>query len=267
VAGTRVSGNHSISSAAQALSEFFARSKKGVCLTGAGLSTECGIPDFRSPGSPWLAHKPIDFQSFMSSREVRSEAWRRKFEIDRHAHGAQPGRGHKALAQLVADGILGCVLTQNIDGLHQASGLAEECVIELHGNGTYAACLSCQRRYELTDIRQQFERTAQAPDCQCGGPIKSATIAFGQPMPTIKLRLAQEFALNCDLFLVVGSSLSVFPAASLPLVAKRNGARLVILNGTATEYDEIADLVIHADIGSVLEPFTVKGAATQHLCQ
>jgi NAD-dependent deacetylase len=256
--------NHQIGWATQALGEFFTHSKQGICLTGAGISTECGIPDFRSPGSPWLAHKPIDFQSFMASREVRGEAWRRKFEIDRHARGAQPGRGHKALAQLMAEGILGCIITQNIDGLHQASGLSEENVIELHGNGTYATCLACHRRYELTDIRRQFEQTAQAPDCDCGGPIKSATIAFGQPMPAPKLRLAQEFALKCDLFLVVGSSLSVFPAASLPLIAKRNGARLVILNGTATEYDDIADLVIHEDIGSVLEPFTMKGAATQH---
>jgi NAD-dependent deacetylase len=250
--------------ATQQLSAFFAQSKRGICLTGAGLSTECGIPDFRSPGSPWLAHKPIDFQSFMASREVRSEAWRRKFEIDRHASGAQPGRGHRALTQLVADGTLGCVITQNIDGLHQASGLPEHCVIELHGNGTYAKCLSCDQRYELSEIRQQFQQTAQAPECSCGGPIKSATIAFGQPMPETKLRLAQEYTVNCDMFLVVGSSLSVFPAASLPLIAKRNGAQLVILNRTETEFDDIADLVIHQDIGSVLEPFATEGAATQH---
>jgi NAD-dependent deacetylase len=256
-----------IGRASHRLRECLKHSRRGLCLTGAGLSTECGIPDFRSPGSPWLAHKPIDFQSFMASREIRTEAWRRKFEIDRHAAGAQPGRGHKALAQLVRDGTISCVITQNIDGLHQASGLSDDAVIELHGNGTYATCLSCACRYELSEVRRRFQRDGQAPDCDCGGPIKSATIAFGQAMPAAKLRRAQALTLECDLFLVVGSSLAVYPAASLPMMAKRNGAGLVILNGTATQLDVMADLVIHEDIGSVLEPFALNGAAAQHLVQ
>jgi NAD-dependent deacetylase len=231
------------------------QSRRALCLTGAGLSTECGIPDFRSPGSPWLVHKPISFQSFMSSREIRTEAWRRKFEIDSLSVGAQPGRGHRAIARLVADGKITCVITQNIDGLHQASGLPADAIIELHGNGTYATCLRCDERYEIAEVRERFQQEGQAPDCHCGGPIKSATIAFGQPMPAAKLQRAQMLAQSCDLFLVVGSSLVVYPAASLPLIAKRNGARLAILNGSPTELDEFADVVIHHDIGSVLEPF------------
>jgi NAD-dependent deacetylase len=253
--------------ASRRLSAFFASSRRAVCLTGAGLSTECGIPDFRSPGSPWLAHKPINFHSFIASRAVRTEAWRRKFEIDLHSAGAEPGRGHRALKQLVAAGIIECVITQNIDGLHQASGLPDDAIIELHGNGTFATCLSCNRRYELLEVRQRFREEGQAPDCFCGGPIKSATIAFGQSMPEAKLRRAQALTLQSDLFLVVGSSLAVFPAASLPIIAKRNGARLIILNRTATEFDAVADLVIHEDIGSVLEPFAINGAVAQHFCQ
>jgi NAD-dependent deacetylase len=231
------------------------QSRRALCLTGAGLSTECGIPDFRSPGSPWLVHKPIDFQSFMSSREIRTEAWRRKFEIDALAVGARPGRGHRAIARLVADRKIISVITQNIDGLHHASGLPADAIIELHGNGTYATCLRCDERYEIAEVRQRFQQEGQAPDCHCGGPIKSATIAFGQPMPAAKLQRAQMLAQGCDLFLVVGSSLAVYPAASLPLIAKRNGARLAILNGSPTELDDYADVVIHQDIGTVLEPF------------
>jgi NAD-dependent deacetylase len=244
-----------VTHAVSILRKLLNQSRRALCLTGAGLSTECGIPDFRSPGSPWLVHKPIDFQSFMSSREIRTEAWRRKFEIDALAVGARPGRGHCAIARLVADGKIICVITQNIDGLHQASGLPADAIIELHGNGTYATCLRCDKRYELAEVRQRFQQEGQAPECHCGGPIKSATIAFGQPMPAAKLQRAQTLAQCCDLFLVVGSSLVVYPAASLPLVAKRKGARLVILNGSPTELDEFADVVIHHDIGTVLEPF------------
>jgi len=247
-----------------ALERLLAGARRAVCFTGAGLSTECGVPDFRSPGSPWLTYQPIDFHSFMASQELRFEAWRRKFALDALCPSPKPGRGHKTIARLVARGRIDGVITQNIDGLHQASGLAADQLVELHGNGTYAKCLTCDRRYELAEVRHRFETERQAPNCDCGGPIKSATIAFGQAMPEAELRRARTLALSCDLFIVVGSSLVVYPAAVLPVAAKRNGARLVILNRTATGLDAMADLVIHADIGSVLDSLTVDDAPAQH---
>jgi NAD-dependent deacetylase len=226
-----------------------------VAFTGAGISTECGVPDFRSPGSPWIRNKPIPFDAFMASEDARSEAWRRKFAMDDEFAGASPGRGHRALARLVLLGRMQAVVTQNIDGLHQASGLDSGQVIELHGNGTYASCLQCGLRHELGVIRHAFEVHRSLPCCDdCGGIVKSATISFGQQMPASRLRQAQELATNCDLFLVAGSSLVVYPAATLPLLAKRAGATLVIVNGEPTEFDAIADLVVRGDIGAALEP-------------
>lgn len=222
-------------------------------FTGAGISTESGVPDFRSPGSPWLQNKPIPFEAFLRSPEARREAWRRKFTMDDLYRGARPSRGHRALASLVASGRMPAVITQNIDGLHQASGIADEKIIELHGNGTYAVCLSCGRRHDLAQVRSRFEATGEAPDCDaCGGIVKSATISFGQAMPELPMRKALKLTVSCDLFLVVGSSLVVYPAASLPLMAKESGARLVIVNRDPTPLDDAADLVIHEEISPVL---------------
>jgi len=150
-------------------------------------------------------------------------------------------------------------VTQNIDNLHQASGIAAEHVIELHGNTTYATCLDCAKRYELPWVKERFDREkGRAPDCpQCGGYIKTATVSFGQSMPEGPMRSAEQLTLSADLFLAIGSSLVVWPAAGFPLMAKRNGARLVIINSEATELDDAADLVVRDDIGSVLEPFIV----------
>ena len=228
-------------------------------FTGAGISTECGIPDFRSPGGLWTKNRPIQFEDFLASREMRNEAWRRRFAMERHFAEARPGRGHLALASLYRTGKAPGVITQNIDNLHQSSGIASEHVIELHGNNTYATCLDCSHRYELDWVKAQFTRAGQrAPDCAaCGGPIKTATISFGQAMPEREMRRAERMTLDCDLFLAVGSSLVVWPAAGFPLLAKRNGARLVIINREATEFDEIADLVVREDIGTVLSPFIV----------
>ncbi|MCT4495088.1 SIR2 family NAD-dependent protein deacylase [Bosea minatitlanensis] len=226
-----------------------------VSFTGAGISTESGVPDFRSAGSPWMVNKPIPFDAFVASREARIEAWRRKFAMDDHYRGAQPNIGHRALARLVAEGRSPAIVTQNIDGLHQASGVPEDRIVELHGNGTYATCLNCGWRHELAAIRHAFEETGEPPACLiCAGPVKSATISFGQAMPQAAMMRAQELALECDLFLVVGSSLVVFPAATLPVIAKRQGARLVILNREPTELDPIADLVIRAESGRALAP-------------
>jgi NAD-dependent deacetylase len=148
------------------------------------------------------------------------------------------------------------VITQNIDNLHQASGFAPERVVELHGNTTYATCLDCGRRCELSWIRERFETEGRPPDCPgCGGMVKTATISFGQAMPEAAMRRAEQLAAACDLFLAIGSSLVVWPAAGFPLMAKRNGARLVILNRDPTDFDDVADLAIRADIGAILASF------------
>jgi NAD-dependent deacetylase len=232
-----------------------ATSRHAVGFTGAGISTECGVPDFRSPGSPWLKNPPIDFSDFLADPLMREEAWRRKFVMDDLYAHAKPGRGHHALARLVNTGRMSAVITQNIDGLHQAAGLADDRVIELHGNGTYARCLACQRRYELVEIRRDFEMTGAAPQCECGGYIKSATISFGQAMPEIAMRRAEEETFACDLFMAIGSSLVVYPAAGFPVAAKRRGASLVIVNNEPTPLDDFADLILRGNIGDFLEPF------------
>jgi NAD-dependent deacetylase len=234
-----------------------AGSRRGVAFTGAGISTESGIPDFRSPGGLWTQNRPIPFDEFLASREARNEAWRRKFAMEDKFRAARPGRGHRALARLVQHGKLSAVITQNIDNLHQQSGVPAEKVIELHGNGSYATCLKCSERYEIDWVREHFEAAGGvAPDCTaCKGPVKSATISFGQAMPEAAMRRAEAETLAADLFIAIGSSLVVWPAAGFPALAKRNGARLVILNREATEFDGGADLVVRDDIGDVLEPF------------
>jgi NAD-dependent protein deacetylase/lipoamidase len=225
-------------------------------FTGAGISTECGIPDFRSPGGLWTKNRPIPFDDFVASGEVRDEAWRRRFAMEDNFAQAKPGRGHCALASLYRAGKVPALVTQNIDNLHQASGIAPQHVVELHGNTTYALCLDCGQRYELAWVKQHFEsNNRHAPDCGCGGYIKTATVSFGQAMPVEEMRRAEELSMSCDLFLAIGSSLVVWPAAGFPLMAKRNGAALAIINREPTEFDELADLVVRNDIGDVLAPF------------
>jgi len=239
------------------LSALLADSLRTVAFTGAGISTECGIPDFRSPGGLWTQNRPIPFDEFLSNREARNEAWRRKFAMEEKFQTAKPGRGHRALARLAERGKLAALITQNIDNLHQLSGVPAETIIELHGNGSYATCLERAERYELDWVKERFTASGGlAPDCAaCSGPVKSATVSFGQPMPEEQMRRAEAATLSSDLFLVIGSSLVVWPAAGFPALAKRTGARLVILNREPTEFDEIADLVVREDIGDTLEPF------------
>jgi NAD-dependent deacetylase len=246
-----------LDSAIARLNDLVHEARTIVPFTGAGISTECGIPDFRSPGGLWTKNRPIPFDEFLASQEARNESWRRRFAMEDKFGGAQPGRGHRALASLYRAGKVPAVVTQNIDNLHQASGIASEHVVELHGNTTFALCLDCSRRYELAWVRGRMEAgNGCAPDCpSCGGFIKTATISFGQAMPDAAMQRAQVLAQSCDLFLAIGSSLVVWPAAGFPLVAKRNGARLVIINREETDFDEIADLVVREDIGTVLEPF------------
>jgi NAD-dependent deacetylase len=228
-----------------------------VPFTGAGISTECGIPDFRSPGGIWTKMRPIEFQDFLDSREMRDESWRRRFAMEEQFGGAKPGRGHRALASLYKTGKIPGIITQNIDNLHQASGFAPGDVVELHGNTTYATCLDCAKRYELSWVKQSLAQSGgRSPECTvCDGFIKTATVSFGQAMPEEAMRRAQELTDSCDLFLAIGSSLVVWPAAGFPLAAKKNGARLVIINRDPTDFDEIADLVVHEDIGATLSSF------------
>lgn len=237
------------------LQEMLESSKLCVVFTGAGISTESGIPDFRSPTGLWKDNMPIDFRDFVASPEARNEAWRRKFALEEKFLAAKPNRGHKAIAHLINIERISHVITQNIDNLHQASGIDPARIIELHGNGSYATCLDCHARHEMQWIGDVFKATGAPPNCpHCGGIVKSATISFGQSMPEQKMQQAQDASLACDLFIVLGSSLVVYPAAGFPVVAKRNGARLVIINREETELDVLADLVGHDDIGDVMGP-------------
>jgi NAD-dependent deacetylase len=235
------------------LTQAIAQARRAVVFTGAGISTESGIPDFRSPGGIWTRMAQIDFSDFLASKEARRETWRRRFEADDTWREARPNRGHRAVAELVRRGKAGAVITQNIDGLHQASGVAPDRVIELHGNSTYAHCLDCAARYEIDALRGAFERDGTAPLCRsCGGFVKTATISFGQAMPVGAMRRAEAETRAADLFIVAGSSLVVYPAAGFPELAKRNGATLVIVNREATGLDGIADLVLNRAIGETL---------------
>jgi len=229
-----------------------AEAQNAVVFTGAGISTESGIPDFRSPGGVWDQMKPIEFDDFMRSAAMRRETWRRRFAMEDMFAGARPNHGHKAVAELVRRGTAQCVITQNIDNLHQTSGVPVEKIVELHGNTTYATCLDCDKRYEIAPLRNLFEKDGDVPDCPCGGYIKAATISFGQAMPEDAMQRAAQATVSCDLFLVLGSSLVVYPAAGFPLMAKRNGAKLVILNRSPTGQDDYADLVISEGIGATL---------------
>ncbi len=235
------------------LKEAIGSARRIVAFTGAGISTESGIPDFRSPGGIWTKYKPIYFDEFMSSEEMRRESWRRKFATDETMLKAEPNAGHRALAKLVAEGRMSAIITQNVDGLHQRSGVPDAKIIELHGNTTYAACLDCGHRHELEPIKNAFLGAGRLPLCEkCEGIVKTATISFGQAMPEIQMARAQDETMNCDLFIVLGSSLVVYPAAGFPRIAKRKGAKLVIVNRDATDQDGDADLVIHAEIGATM---------------
>jgi NAD-dependent deacetylase len=237
----------------QRLAELIDASGRVAVFTGAGISTESGIPDFRSPGGVWSRIKPISFQEFTSSEARRREAWRRAFSGVLGWTGARPNAGHYGVARLVASGKAPVVITQNVDNLHQGSGVPAERLIELHGNASYATCLDCGLRHELEALKQGFLERGEIPACRaCGGLVKTAVISFGQQLPPEALARAEAEARACDLFLVLGSSLQVYPAAALPLAARRAGARLVIVNLEPTPQDSVADLVLHEPIGEVM---------------
>ena len=243
------------------LGRLIATSTDLVAFTGAGISTESGIPDFRSPGGIWSRYRPIDFREFVGSHEARRETWRRRLGTGDTLAAARPNSGHQALALLHRRGVLRSVITQNIDGLHQASGIPADRVIELHGNATYALCLSCKARYEIPPLLARFRETDEPPECACGGWIKSATISFGQPMPEAAMQAAEHEARVSDVFLVLGTSLTVYPAAGYPRVAVQAGAKLAIVNRDPTDLDALADVAIHGEIGPYLASAVASGQA------
>ena len=237
------------------LNTLIKESKNIVIFTGAGISTESGIPDFRSPGGIWTKMKPIMFQDFISSKSWQLESWKRKFEIDKNINIAKPNIGHNVIAKLNNKNKISYIITQNIDNLHQDSGVSSKKIIELHGNGTYAKCLDCEKHYTLDYIKNFLinNNYTDPPKCiECDGVIKSATISFGQPMPIKEMQIAEKASIDCELFIAIGSSLKVYPAAGLPILAKNNGAKLVILNREPTELDSIANKVINKEIGETL---------------
>jgi NAD-dependent deacetylase len=235
------------------LREMIERADRVAIFTGAGISTESGIPDFRSPGGVWSRMKPIKFQDFVRSEARRREAWDRAFAGRAGWTGRAPNAGHYAVARLVASGKAHAVITQNVDNLHQAAGVPEGQVIELHGNASYAACLECGLRHELAGLKALYQATGDLPACRdCGGIVKTATISFGQALPEEAKARAEEEALACDLMLVLGSSLLVYPAAAYPQLARENGAYLAIVNRDPTDQDHLSDLVLRDEIGPVM---------------
>ena len=235
------------------LRQMIDEARRVAIFTGAGISTESGIPDFRSPGGVWSKMTPIYFQDFVRSEEKRREACERAFSGRAGWVGREPNAGHHAVARLVASGKARAVITQNVDNLHQNAGVPAEAVIELHGNASYASCLECGLRHELADLKALYQATGDLPCCRaCSGIVKTATISFGQQLSEQTIERARDEALSCDLMLVLGSSLVVYPAAGFPLLAKDNGARFAIVNRDPTDQDPDADLVLHDEIGPVM---------------
>ncbi len=236
----------------QELSQYISEAKNIVIFTGAGISTESGIPDFRGPQGVWKTNTPIYFQDFIGSEEVRKDSWKRKFSGQDIIKKAKPNIGHLAVAEIINKHESAYLITQNVDNLHQDAGVPDDKITEIHGNAHYATCLDCGIRYELNSIKKAFLENETVPYCDsCGGIIKTATISFGQSMPEEGMQIAQRKTLGCDLFITIGTSLVVYPAAGFPKLAKDIGANLIIINNEPTDFDPIADLVIHEQIGKV----------------
>ncbi|HVL80207.1 MAG TPA: Sir2 family NAD-dependent protein deacetylase [Actinomycetota bacterium] len=227
-----------------------AGARAGVGFTGAGISTESGIPDFRSPGGVWTRYDPREFtfQRYVADPEVRRKNWLMRREVV--ALQAQPNTGHRALARFEELGLFRGVVTQNVDGLHAEAGST---TVEVHGTMRRVVCLSCPYTCSMTDALARVDAGEPDPDCPgCGGILKAATVSFGQSLQPEVVRRAEEWVREADLLLVVGSPLVVYPAAAMPALAQRAGARVVIVNRDPTPYDDIADLVVHGEAGALL---------------
>jgi NAD-dependent deacetylase len=231
------------------------KAQKIVIFVGAGLSTESGIPDYRSPGGLWDKYNPEDFyfQNFVANPTSREKYWQMATEMYEPMKKAKPNAGHLAIVELEKLGRLDCLITQNIDGLHFKAGNSESKVLELHGTALFVTCLSCHKRYDRDDIQVRYERDKNPPYCEaCGGILKPATISFGQSMPEYETAEAYKRSQECDLFIVIGSSLMVQPAAAMPSAAKQSGAKLVIINRERTNTDSLADIVINDSAGPTM---------------
>ena len=226
---------------------------KNIVFTGAGISTESGIPDYRSQGGIWDKFRPVYFDEFMSSRDAREKYWRKWKALYRGISQAEPNAGHVSIAKLYRMGLLSAVITQNVDGLHQASGLADEKIIELHGNTRRIRCMTCRKITPTEEIQERLDSGDPAPDCKCGGYLKPDTISFGQAMPVVEVEKATALSQTCDFFLVVGSTLLVQPAAHMPIYAKQNSAFLAIVNLSETPCDNMCDVLIRDKAGEVLQ--------------
>jgi NAD-dependent deacetylase len=241
----------------ETLADLVKMARRGVAFTGAGISTESGIPDFRGPGGLWTKHTPVMYDEFMASRAARISSWKLSAAMYKECSAARPNDGHLAIAELQRRGHIQAVVTQNVDGLHQDAG--SEPVIELHGTNRMAACQRCWQTWSYTEILSRWEAGEADPTCaDCGGPIKSRTVSFGQAMPEDEMRQAGDVSLQSDLYLAVGSSLVVEPAASFPRHAKRAGASLVIINNQPTPLDDMADLVIRQPIGATFRALLMR---------
>ena len=237
------------------VADMILKAAKVVVFTGAGFSTESGIPDFRSPGGVWDKFDPseLNYQNFMRSEEIREKYWRMHKMMWETIRDAKPNIGHHAVTELYNLGKLDCVITQNTDGLHQKAGIPEELVLELHGTMQWVNCLDCSKRYPRDKVHDKMLAGENVPRCDdCNGILKPATVAFGQMMPQEETREAEKRSSECDVFLALGSSLLVYPAAQMPISAKRGGARLVIFNLTPTPHDSHADVVINEKTGESL---------------
>jgi NAD-dependent deacetylase len=233
--------------------ELMQQAQRIVVLTGAGISTESGIPDFRSPGSAWQQNPPVSYRDFLNNPDARRRYWETRKSLVGQVMAAQPNTAHKALAMLEHRSMLLGVITQNFDGLHQDAGNDPQRVIELHGTSRFAACTLCGERSSMNDLQQRINHGEIDPRCsECGGFLKAATILFGQKVPEGELSRAKELTAACDLFLVVGSSLKVVPASTLPRLALQRDVPLVIINLQPTSLDPLADVVIHEKAGMVL---------------
>ena len=240
-----------------------AAAKRIVVLTGAGISTESGIPDYRGPQGVWTknpaAEKLATLQNYVSDPEVRKLAWQRRLHSE--TWKAEPNAGHRALVELERQGKLHLLITQNIDGLHQRAGSSPERIVEIHGTIHEVVCLQCDERAPMERALERVRAGEVDPPCRsCGGMLKSATISFGQSLVQEDLVRSDRAARSCDLLLAIGSTLAVYPIAAVVPLAVRSGAKLVIVNGDRTEMDELADVVVNARIGEVL-PALVTGAA------
>jgi NAD-dependent deacetylase len=237
----------------QDAAELLQRAHRIVALTGAGISTESGIPDFRSPGSPWQDNPPTSYHDFLNKPEARQHYWQTRAHLSTQVQAARPNAAHLALAELERRGQLLGIITQNFDGLHQDAGNSPQRIVELHGTSREAACTHCGTRSSMTELQDRIDAGEIDPRCPlCEGYLKAATILFGQRIPETTLTQAKDLAHHADLFLVVGSSLKVIPAATLPRLAVRNNVPLLIINIQPTSLDTVADVAIHEQAGLVL---------------